>query len=146
MKFYPPLMVLFGLIVQSLVALLVPLGHHFPPIAAGFGAVLVLVGVWPALSINRAFKQAKTSILPDAIPEAFVETGLFRYSRNPIYVGMSLVLAGGALISGLVVNLCAVPLFMIAVTRLWIVKEEQNLLTKFGAQYADYQKRVRRWI
>ncbi len=146
MKFYPPLMVLTGLIIQTLIEQFLPIGPTFTPQWVILGVALILAGIYPAISINRAFKQAETSILPDAVPSAFLETGLFKYSRNPIYVGMSMVLAGGALISGLVVNLVLVPIFMVAVTLLWIMQEEKNLLAQFGDAYADYQKRVRRWI
>ena len=146
MKLYPPLMVLFGIICQILIAIFLPAGPPIAPEWALLGAIFIVGGVYPAVSINRAFKQAKTSILPDAVPAAFIETGLFRYSRNPIYVGMSMVLAGSAIISGLVINLLAVPLFVLAVQQLWIVKEEANLTAQFGEQYAHYQSRVRRWV
>jgi protein-S-isoprenylcysteine O-methyltransferase Ste14 len=98
------------------------------------------------LLMSRTFVKAETTILPDGAPSILLESGLFAYSRNPIYVCMALILTGSGLLSGHIWSLLFVPLFIFAVYRLWILQEEQNLEAEFGQEYRDYKQRVRRWL
>lgn len=146
MKFYPPFMVLAGLIIQVTMSQFLS-----PPLAlTGYwfyvGLALIILGVYPIFAINAAFKANETSIRPDAIPSAFVVSGLFRYSRNPIYVGMTMILVGAGLMTGNLYTLVVAIIFVGAVQEVWIQKEEANLEAQFGESYLEYKKRVRRWI
>ncbi len=146
MKFYPPIMVIVGIVTQVMIAklttppLIVALPIHL------FGTIFILAGLYPILAINITFKKHKTSIIPDAKPSALVDEGLFRFSRNPIYVGMALILTGSTLITGNIYGLVVVALFFFAVQTLWIKKEEENLENTFGDLYLAYKSRVRRWL
>lgn len=146
MKLYPPFMVLIGIIVQLIIARVVEAPIKLDQIWTYIGIALVVVGFLPIPIISRAFKEQETGIKPDTIPTAFLETGLFRFSRNPIYVGMSLFLIGSALIIGNLYGLLVVVLFVVAVQGIWIRKEEVNLEAQFGEAYRAYKERVRRWI
>ena len=146
MKIYPPLMVLAGIISQLLIAFLAPV----QPILAAFwqqiGIALLLFGFALIIFMARMFSKNKTTIIPDGQPSALMETGLFAYSRNPIYVAMAIVLLGSGLATGQIWALTIVPIFILAVQQIWIVKEEENLEAEFGQIYRNYKMRVRRWL
>ena len=72
--------------------------------------------------------------------------GIYRYSRNPMYLGMTLVLVGIAFLLANVGSLLVIPLFVFSITSLQIKPEELALEERFGDTYRDYKERVNRWI
>jgi protein-S-isoprenylcysteine O-methyltransferase Ste14 len=106
---------------------------------AGAGIVLNL---WS----DRQLKQAQTTVKPDARPTALITSGAFRLTRNPMYLGMALILAGTAWLVGSPLALVCTAVFLIAVQRWFIRQEEANAAAAFGAPYADYRRAVRRWL
>ena len=78
--------------------------------------------------------------------ERLVTTGLFRFSRNPMYLGMLLVLTSFALALGNLLSLLAPMIFVVTINVLQIIPEETALREKFGAEYESYCKQTRRWI
>ncbi len=108
---------------------------------AGAGGVVAALGVW-------AFRRQRTSVNP-VQPEAasqIVRSGIFRYSRNPMYLGFALLLMGWALWLAHPVAFAVVPLFVLWLHAFQIKPEERILLQKFGAPYAQYLREVRRWV
>lgn len=103
-----------------------------------------------ALAIDAAafvtMRRAKTTIMPNAASDNLVTTGVFAWSRNPIYVANTLLILGLAiwLRWGWLVLLA--PVCVAAVTALAIKREEQHLEIRFGDAFRDYKKRVRRWL
>ena len=85
-------------------------------------------------------------MLPFERSTALVTTGLYRITRNPMYLGMLLILAGVALLSGSASTLLPIPVFAWAIQRNFIIGEERFLEQIFGAQYLDYKRQVRRWL
>jgi protein-S-isoprenylcysteine O-methyltransferase Ste14 len=75
-----------------------------------------------------------------------VTTGIYHHTRNPMYVGLLLVLLGWVSFLCSVIALLGLVAFVIYITRFQIVPEERVLLAKFGADYAEYLARVRRWL
>jgi protein-S-isoprenylcysteine O-methyltransferase Ste14 len=75
-----------------------------------------------------------------------VQDGFYRFSRNPMYLGMLLVLIGVGLWLGNVLALLLAPAFVAIMTRGYIMREEQQLEDRFGGEYRAYRSRVRRWI
>ena len=75
-----------------------------------------------------------------------VTEGPYHYSRNPMYAGLALTLAGLALVLGSLSPLIVPPIFVWWITTRFIQKEEAMLEQRFGAQYLDYKQRVRRWL
>lgn len=120
----------------------VPLG---PPAAALGNAVLclalALIG-WAVLVMARAGTDPR----PDRPDTALLDSGPFRFSRNPIYLGFLLATAGFALRWGDLWGWLAVCASFAALERLAIAKEEAYLATRFGAAYEGYRRRVRRWV
>ncbi len=120
------------------------------PLAAVFGgfAMILLFGLAvliAALSF-REFARAKTSVRPDRGASALIRTGPFQYSRNPLYVAVvSLILGFGVWLNSLWIWLMVVPLVLV-MNRAVILREEGYLEQKFGRDYVDYKKSVRRWL
>lgn len=95
-----------------------------------------------------AFRKAATTVLPWT-PErssALVTSGLYRFSRNPMYLGQALLLTAWVLYLGTWPALAAVPAYVLYLNRFQIGPEERILAAKFGAAYDAYRARVRRWI
>lgn len=111
-------------------------------------AALAAAGVAVALAGVLAFRRQRTTVNPMA-PEratALVAVGIYRVSRNPMYVGMALGLAGVAVLVANAASALLLPAFVAWMTRLQILPEERALAERFGASYLDYCARVRRWL
>ena len=109
---------------------------------------LLLIGLGLGLSIwgDREFKRHDTAVNPDQPPTILVTTGLYRFSRNPMYVGLTLLQLGLALtLNSWWLVLTLVPA-LIMMSRGVIDREEQFLAAKFGKRYIDYKNSVRRWL
>ena len=111
-------------------------------ISRGFTAIGILIIAWPIL----AFLRASTGVVPFSPATSLVTGGLYRFTRNPMYLGMSLILLGGALHAGSLGALLPVPLFPIVIQQRFILAEEQFLESTFGAEYLTYCTQVRRWL
>ena len=142
----PPLPCLLGLLV-GIVCNWVwpwPVGpyHYVWPVGV---LLVVLVGV-SVVNLLRAFKRHETSSDPKEEVTSIVDTGLFRFSRNPGYLAAGVLHAAlGLLLNNVWVLLTIVPA-MIAIHKVVVLREEAYLEEKFGKAYLDYRSRVRRWI
>lgn len=120
-----------------------PMAFPFEPI---IGAALILIGL---VLMGAALIQMllhRTTFIPRRDPHALVTGGVFSLSRNPIYLGNALVLAGAALWWNAPYALALVPVFMWFLTWRYIRGEEATIAAHFGEEYAAYRSRVRRWI
>ena len=108
---------------------------------AAAGGIVALAGV-------RAFGRARTSVNPLAPQNAsaLVTAGVYQFTRNPMYLGMGLVLVGWAVWLGNAAALLGLPLFVVLLDTLQIKPEERALRQRFGEAYARYAARVRRWL
>ena len=108
---------------------------------AGMGMFVVALGL-------LAFHGAKTTINPVNIAAAssIVTSGIYRYTRNPMYVGLTLMLVGWAVHIAVPFVLVGPAVFIFFITRFQIIPEERALTLKFGGEYRSYQQRVRRWL
>ena len=144
----PPLV---GLLVIILIWLLAKVDHliDLPPQARTFFGLLFLVsGLVVAILANIRFRKADTTINPldPASASQLVCSGVFRYTRNPMYLGMvSLTLAATFYLSS-VLSLGLVAGFAWFLQRFQIEPEERALADLFGGEYRDYKSTVRRWI
>ena len=110
------------------------------------GAALVVCGIVLNLWSDQQLKRAQTTIKPYDEPTTLVTGGAFRLTRNPMYLGMALILAGAAVgLGGLVALVCPL-LFAVLVDRWFIRTEEGNAEAVFGEQYVAYRRQVRRWL
>ena len=108
---------------------------------AAVGGGFALAGLW-------AFRKARTTILPHRLDRtsAFVAHGVYRVTRNPMYLGLLLVLLAWAVRLSNLPALAFLPAFVLYMDRFQIRPEERVLREKFGDAFADYAKSVRRWI
>lgn len=140
----PPTWLILFLVLAYLQARWLPL---LPPLPAGrhLGALFIIGGVAMIVLAALQFRRHQTTILPREVPRAMLTTGLYDYSRNPIYLADALILAGCALrwdMAGLVL----VPVFAWVITQRFIMGEEAGLRAAFGAAFDGYAARVRRWV
>jgi protein-S-isoprenylcysteine O-methyltransferase Ste14 len=105
------------------------------------GGLVVVRGWWD-------FRRARTTVDPTRPHKAssLVVTGAYRFSRNPMYLGFLALLLGWAAFLDNAYSLVALPVIVISLTQLQIKPEEGALQARFGADWEDYARRVRRWI
>ena len=110
--------------------------------------VLLAAGLLLMLVAVASFIAAKTTVNPlrPSRASSLVTTGIFRLSRNPIYLGDLLLLAALAVWLGNIVNLLLLVPFVWYINRFQIIPEERALADRFGASYVAYCARVRRWL
>ena len=114
------------------------------PIALIVVALSVAIGAAGMLS----FRRARTTINPTT-PDAassLVSTGIYRLTRNPMYLGFSLLLTGWAIYLSNALAFAGPVLFVLYINRFQIAPEERALAAKFGPAFDDYRRRTRRWI
>jgi protein-S-isoprenylcysteine O-methyltransferase Ste14 len=110
--------------------------------------VLLVAGLLLMLAAVASFIAARTTVNPlrPSRASSLVTTGIFRLSRNPIYLGDLLLLAALAVWLGNIVNLLLLVPFVWYINRFQIIPEERALADRFGASYVAYCARVRRWL
>jgi len=145
-RLFPPAVYLVATLLGVGLQCLWPLGLVRPPEDRWIGAVLIANwAVLAALAI-REFRCAGTTVMPTGEVSAFVTSGPFRFTRNPIYLGLALLQAGVAFVLGNAWVLLFVPLSIVVIDRVVIAGEERHLEAKYGAPYSAYRNRVRRWL
>ena len=92
------------------------------------------------------FSRAGTTIKPFEESSALVTHGPYYFSRNPIYIGLVLVLIGVGLVMGTIAPFAVVPIFIWLIQRRFILPEEAMLEKTFGSVYVAYKRQVRRWL
>lgn len=141
---YPPIWLLVCLALAYALADLWRVS--FGLFGAFVGAGLIGVGVIVMIAAVLRMRAHKTTIVPHEIPQQIVTDGVFRFSRNPIYLADAFTLAGFSLLYGSVVGLCLVPLFIWVIEVRFIRQEESRLETHFGDAYTAWAAKTRRWI
>ncbi len=108
--------------------------------------LLIGGGIILAVLAIAEFRRFKTTVLPHQTPSSMVQTGIFKRSRNPIYLGDVLILAGLILWFDAVLSLILIPMFVWVLERRFILPEEDRLRRTFRADFARYERQTRRWI
>lgn len=110
------------------------------------GLPLIAVGIWLHLWADHLFRHKKTPAKPFEEPVALIEKGPYLFSRNPMYLGMIVLLAGAAVTVGTPLALIS-PLLFFAIAQFhFIPAEEKAMEETFGEKFLDYKNRVRRWL
>ncbi|MDP2578648.1 isoprenylcysteine carboxylmethyltransferase family protein [Shimia thalassica] len=144
---FPPVWLFAALVVAWGQATYYPMGLSFGPVWADLLGGLFVGGglVLMALAVHE-MNRMNTTIIPHKEADHLVTTGIFSRSRNPIYVGDVLVLAGLILYWDAVLSLPLVPIFLWIVEKRFVIPEENRLRRKFRADFARYCEKVRRWV
>lgn len=116
------------------------------PASYSSGGVLILIGMSLILWAVRLFARAGTTIKPFEASTKMIVAGPYRWSRNPIYLGMAMILLGIGLALGTLTPFAILPLFVWLIQKNFIAHEEAMLDKSFGPAYAEYKKRIRRWL
>jgi protein-S-isoprenylcysteine O-methyltransferase Ste14 len=110
------------------------------------GIVLMVLSIGLILWAALLFKRAGTNIRPFLPSTALVLSGPYRFTRNPMYLGMAGTLLGAGVFMGSITPFVVIPAFMALITERFIVREEEKLEAAFGREYLDYKARVWRWL
>ena len=144
----PPLIGALCAILMWLICGMPPLTGR-PPLLLIPALALVVLGLTVDAAGVLSFRRARTTVNPFA-PERtvnIVSSGIYRLSRNPMYLGMACsILTGWAVWLWQVQAVLGVVLFVAWITRFQIIPEERVLTQKFGTEYRQYRQRVRRWV
>ena len=116
------------------------------PTSLGF--IIILVGLTIIFIAARQFKAVNTTINPIKPENAsvLVNNGIFSYSRNPMYLGMLLIIIGFSIIHNLMAVIVIMPLWVIYITNFQIIPEEEAMKILFKEDFLNYCKKTRRWI
>ncbi len=144
----PPL-VFAGVLIAGLLAERT-FGHPGLPLSGHFerelGVLLLLAGFAIMLTAVNLFRAVGTEVKPWTASSALVTQRVYRWTRNPMYLGMTLIYAGAAIFLDSPVALLLLPPLVYFIQQEVILREERYLEARFGDQYRDYKASVRRWI
>lgn len=140
----PPLVFLAAILLGALLDRLVPLG--IAPRDVGLGAAVVLVAVAANVWALLAFRRAGTSVVPRGQTRAFVASGPYLLTRNPMYVALAILSVGIFLILGSAWGYPLLALSLVLIHFGVIKREEAHLEARFGQDCFEYKRRVRRWV
>lgn len=110
------------------------------------GILLIIAGCTMTIWVNWYLLKSKSATHPFDMPTSFLTSGLFKISRNPLYLGMTIVLLGIDIILGSLSPYIFTAFFIFFIDRMIIPIEEINLKKIFGSKYTNYKRKIRRWI
>lgn len=110
------------------------------------GGLMVGGGVLLIALAAMAFRRHKTTIVPHETPARLITSGIFARTRNPIYLGDALILAGLILRWEAVLALPLIPVFVWVIEKRFIIPEEDRMRRTFRADFARYCDKTRRWL
>ncbi|HYW30363.1 MAG TPA: isoprenylcysteine carboxylmethyltransferase family protein [Gemmatimonas sp.] len=148
MPFPPPVVYVAGFALGALLEPALPLAVQIPTgrwiDAIGLGLMVVGVGVLYTGIVT--FRRARTPVYPNRPAKLVVSHGIYAHTRNPMYVGLAALYLGGVVTTGLLWPLVLFPLVIVVIRTQVIAREERHLTEKFGGEYTEYTRRVRRWL
>jgi protein-S-isoprenylcysteine O-methyltransferase Ste14 len=115
-----------------------------PIIIIGLG--LIGLGFLLAFNSIARFIRAKTGVVPFSESTTLITEGFYKYTRNPMYVGMNSFLMGLILILKNPLNIIFLIIFFFVVRNMFVLKEEVQMEETFGEDYLTYKRKVRRWL
>jgi len=148
LKVPPPVVGLFTAVIMWLTAKKVPTLSLVLPQRNGLVLGLLGAGVCVSILGVASFRRARTTVNPLKPEEAscLVRSGIYRYTRNPMYLGLLLILLGWAVFLANIVAFIFLPAFVVYLNRFQIRPEEKALALVFGQDFATYRSKVRRWL
>ena len=145
-KILPPTYFLICLLASIGVHFILPLKRLVNHPYCIIGIVFIALGIWLNLWADRLFKANCTPVKPFEKTTCFIKEGPFRFSRNPMYLGMFLILLGVSVALGSLSPLIFAVGFLITMQVIFISHEEKALEEAFRQDFINYKKRVRCWI
>ena len=145
-KILPPTYLLIAMIAMLALHFLFPVAWIVPPLWNLFGLIFLVAGVIMNLIADKAFHQAGTTVKPFEESSMLVTDGVFQISRNPMYMGFVLILAGIAILLRSLSPYLIVFAFVFLIDQTYIRVEEGMLAEKFGSSWEQYKSKTRRWF
>lgn len=145
-KIVPPIYLLLTLLVMAALHFGAPIARIIDPPLSYSGVALIILGITITAIAARAFARAGTPIIPFEPSTALVAGGLYRVTRNPMYLGLVVILLGAGVLFGTVSPFLPIPVFVWIIQKKFIEAEERFLDEIFGARYLAYKGKVRRWL
>ncbi len=145
----PPLIAVAAIAIAVILEFLYPLPWFSSPMADilfAAGWIAIFLAATLIATAARTLSRAHTTLHPRGTPEHMVVAGPYSFTRNPMYLGLTLIVIGIGLTTGITWFLATALVAAFAITKLAIQSEEKTLAGKFGKRYRDYAKKVRRWI
>ncbi|HSL42217.1 MAG TPA: isoprenylcysteine carboxylmethyltransferase family protein [Anaerolineales bacterium] len=143
---HPPIVALMFIVMAYFLGRFVPIPFAAPIILRYIGLAMTFIGFLLGIGAFLEFRKAHTTLNPHGSVKHLVTSGIYRFTRNPIYLGFLLMVIGLPLNSGLYWGLVLAPFYVYVMNRLVIEREEVYLQKKFKHVYTSYQSRVRRWV
>jgi protein-S-isoprenylcysteine O-methyltransferase Ste14 len=145
-KFLPPTILFIALLLMLVSHFLFPIFQVVLGFWRFLGFLPLLSGLILSFGAERQFHQLGTTVHPFKDSSILVSDGFFRFSRNPMYLGMALILLGAALLFGSLTPLGIFAFFIGWIDTQFIRLEEEKLSAQFGQDWLEYKAQVRRWI
>ena len=145
-KTLPTTWLLIAMLAILALHFLLPVSMIVPPLWNLLGLIPLALGVALNLVADGAFHRAGTTVKPFEESSSLVTTGVFGVTRNPMYLGFALILAGEAIALRSLSPYGVVIAFVILMQTMYITVEEHMLADKFGSMWQHYANRTRRWI
>ena len=146
MSLIPPKLFLISLIAMAALGILFPGPALLPDPFPWLGLLPLAVGIWINLASGLRFHRTGTNIHTFEPPNRMVTDGLFRLSRNPMYLGFVLMAVGVAVLIGTLTPLLVATAFAVICDRWYVRFEERAMRTAFGDAYDAYCQGTRRWM
>lgn len=146
LKVLPPTYLLISILAMVALHFLFPVATLIPLPWSLLGLIPLALGLALNFSADKAFQRTKTTVKPFEESTVLITDGVFRLSRNPMYLGFAFVLVGVALILGSLMPWLIIPLFVSLMDVVFIRVEERMLAARFGQVWLEYKTRVRRWL
>jgi protein-S-isoprenylcysteine O-methyltransferase Ste14 len=145
-RIIPPLVYLAGIVVGLLASNFMPTKVIPDAVAWAVGGILILCGAALAGSAISRFRGVGTAIRPDRAASTLVVAGPYKFTRNPMYLGLAVVYLGITITDQSLWALILLPVVLTIIQRRAIEPEEAFLDRRFGAVYSSYKAKVRRWL
>ncbi|MFC2135528.1 methyltransferase family protein [Bacteroidota bacterium] len=110
------------------------------------GVLPFLAGIYLNLAADKDFKIADTTVKPFEKSKVLLKTGVFSITRNPMYLGMFLILIGVSILLGSLIPFIVSIVYAVLMDKIFIGAEESMLEDTFADEWIEYKKKVRRWI
>jgi protein-S-isoprenylcysteine O-methyltransferase Ste14 len=142
----PPAYLLAALLLMALLHQVLPLARILLAPYRYAGIVIMALALALILWAALLFHRARTGIVPFSPATSLVLGGPYRFTRNPMYLGMAGILLGAAILMGSLSPFAVIPAFMALIAERFIAPEEALLERAFGRDYLGYKAKVRRWL
>ena len=145
-RIIPPGWLLISLIAMTGLHFYLPIARIVEVPWSYLGAVFIVIGIIVSATGAATFRRAGTPVKPFERSTMLVTHGIYRFTRNPMYLGLLLVQVGAAIAFGTLSPWFPIPAFFLIVRTQFVRGEEEFMEGIFGADYLAYKRRVRRWI